>query len=173
MNLDPILSKIPTLSKDEDTRTDDEIAAEEKAARVKFHRDKVRCGPVKFRPPSNGQLRRERQRALDTMTKRARRKQVAEYLEIQKIGASTRGQLQLAGVLPFHAPRDLDLAQQVKSTIWVVERFGKEGEDGSMSYAHDDVLLALAAALEFYGKVIGDETLQVPEGYVIPVYEAA
>ena len=107
------------------------------------------------------------------MTKRARRKQVAEYLEIQKIGASTRGQLQLAGVLPFHAPRDLDLAQQVKSTIWVVERFGKEGEDGSMSYAHDDVLLALAAALEFYGKVIGDETLQVPEGYVIPVYEAA
>lgn len=174
MNLDAILSRIPSLNspkEGEDEEGDALSAAKAKAERVKFHRAKVRCGPAKFSAPTNGQLRRERHRALKNMTKRARRTQIREYLEIQNIAASTRGQLQLAGVLPFHTPRTLDLTRQAKSAIWIIDRFGKEGEDGKTSYAHGDVLLALAAALEFYGKVIGDETLQVPEGYVVPVYE--
>lgn len=164
-----ILGKLPFLNSDEDAVPTIEVdEAQDKKDRIKFHRANVRNGPTNFKTQTNGQVRRARHRALDRGTKNARRDQVRNYLETRKLSAVVRTHLRLAGVLPYTTFRgDLDRKQQVTSVVWLVRRF----TDGPTSFRRDDVLLALAAALKFYGQTIGDEDLQIPTDYTLPIYE--
>lgn len=174
-----ILSQIPFLSKKTAPEapatgelTEADRLAEEKADRVAFHREHVRNGPVKFRHIADGAVRRANQRAIKRSTKRARRVQLKNYHETQRIAATVRGQLQLAGALPYVVERELDREQQVRSVVWLVVRFGTEKEDGTVSLAYDDVVAALNSALKFYGQAVGLPGLVLSEDYVVPVYEA-
>ena len=169
MNID-FLKKLPSLKATQDD-IDADAEAKAKADRIAFHRERVRNGPVSFKPVTAGQERRARARAVRKQMRVTRKTQVRNYFETQALGAQVRAHLQGAGVLPYVHARPLDLHQQVVSAAWLIERFGKEGEDGTTSYAYEDVLLALAEALRFHGQVIGDETLQVPADYVVPVFE--
>lgn len=77
----------------------DEVASQAKAARVKFHRDNVRNGPVRF-----GNSRSERrQAAIDrkSMNSKRRRNRVRSLLGEQRELAVLRGQLQAVGSLPY------------------------------------------------------------------------
>lgn len=167
-----ILSKLPFLNSD--TEPDDvEISeADAKADRIAFHRAHIRNGPANFKTSTSGQARRAQRRALDSRTRKGRRAQVDNYFETRRLASTVRANLQSAGVLPYVHGRDLDRQQQVVSAAWLVRHFGIENEEtGELSFAYFDVLTALGAALKFYGQSIGDDTLQVPEDYVLPIYE--
>lgn len=175
-----ILSKLPFLKNKHVPETEEEgpTDAELKAERIRFHREKVRNGPVNFKTPTTGQIRRAQRRDLDRRTRKARRGQVQNYFATQQLGAVVRAHLQAAGVLPYVHERPLDLQQQVVSAAWLIQRFGVPvmAEDGvtetdEMSFAYFDVLTALGAALKFYGQTIGRNDLQIPEGYEVPIYE--
>ncbi len=167
-----ILSKIPSLSKSpEEAAEIDEAQA--KRDRIKFHRDNVRNGPAKFRHVTAGQERRARTRALARQTKKARRAQIRNHHETQRLAATVRGQLLLAGVLPYADSRTPEPVAQVKAVVWIVQRFGVEAEDGSASLLAEDVIAALNAALKFYGQAVGLPGLRIPDGYVLPLYRVA
>lgn len=167
-----IFSKLPFFnSKNEEefvTSADDEVQA--KKDRIAFHRNHVRNGPTNFKSVSSGQERRANKRALNRRTKRARRSQIKMYFETQRLAASVRGHLQLAGALPFVVPTELNPYFQVSSTAWIVQRFGAELEDGTVSFDRDDVLVALGQALHYYGQATGQPGLQLPDDYIVPVY---
>lgn len=141
--------------------------AQAKRDRIKFHRDHVRNGPVKFRKTTDGQIRRAQKRALKRSTQRARKAQVRGYFATQKLAASTRGQLQAAGLIPYVTSRQINPLAATKATVWLVQRFGTE----DTSFAYGDVVQALQRALKFYGQFAGLEGLEIPEGYTIAVYE--
>ena len=149
----------------------EEREAEVKKERIKFHRLHVRNGPAKFRTTTNGQVRRARRRAAKREQKRAYKEQVRNHLSTRMLASVTAGQLRLAGVLPYVHERELDRVQQVRSTVWIVQRFGTENDEGDPSFLLDDVKQALLNALKFYGQAyrLGEQAL--PEGYVVPIYE--
>lgn len=78
-----ILKNLPSLT---DPEVERELDGREKQDRMQFHRDRIRNGPVKFKEQTTGQARRERQRALDRQTKKARRLQIKAYFEAQRKG---------------------------------------------------------------------------------------
>jgi hypothetical protein len=170
-----ILSRIPFLNsktEPDDDRTDEAIEAEAKAERIRFHREKVRNGPTNFKFLTNGQIKRAERRELAGRTRKARRAQVKNYFDTQRLAASVRGHLQSAGVLPYAVEREIDRQQQVVSAAWLVTRFGVDIEDtDEVSFAYNDVLIALGAALKFYGQAVGLPDLRVPADYVVPIYE--
>lgn len=77
-----IFSNLPST----DPEVEAELEARDRQDLIRFHREKVRNGPVKFKEQTTGQARRERQRALDRQTKKARRLQVKAYFEAQRKG---------------------------------------------------------------------------------------
>lgn len=176
--LDKILSKLPLLSRDKDDEEEFLSDEEVRHNRIVFHRTHVRNGPsghvfgaVNARAQKRAQVATAKRRV-----KRARRSQLRDYHESQRIAAVVRGHLQLAGVLPYVVERELDPRQQVISASWLVQRFGTTvEEDGReiVSFKYEDVLTALGEALHFYGQVVGLPDLQVPAGYVVPIYEVA
>lgn len=172
-----LLSKLPFLKGDpevEDTRTDEEIAEQAKKDRIKFHRESVRNGPVKFKTVTAGQERRAQKRALARQKKNNYRSQVRSYLETRRLASITAGKLREAGALPYVDVRwPVDRVQQVLATAWIVQRFGVEDEDGETSYALDDVVAALNAALKFYGQAYNFGEQALPEGYIVPLYTEA
>lgn len=162
-----IFSKIPFLKSD-DTEQIAEDEAQAKAERIKFHRIHVRNGPTNFKDQTNGQVKRARVRALARETKRARRIQVRNHRRTQQYAATVRGQLQLAGALPYLDGRALDPVRQVKAVAWLVQRFGAEEIP---NYRAEYVLNSLRSALGFYSKTVGLPGLALPEDYVLPIYE--
>lgn len=153
---------------------DEYVVDPAKEARIKFHRTHVRNGPAKLKASSRGQEKRERVRALARDTRRARRIQAQNFLETRRLAHITRGQLQQAGVLPWYmSTTPIDPVKQVKSVVWLVQRFGIEEEDGSSSLKRNDVLAALNAALKFYGEAVGLPGLTVPDGYELPIYQTS
>jgi hypothetical protein len=163
-----LLAKLPSLrKKSDDEPSPEELELQAKKERIQFHRDHVRNGPANFRHVTSGMQRRAQERDLRRQMKKARRSQVRNYFQTQQLAATVRGQLQLAGLIPFVVPRELDLMQQAKSAAWLVQHFS----DGPTSFAYDDVVKALSAALKFYGEAVGLPGLRIPEDYVVPVYE--
>lgn len=165
---DNLLSKLPLL-KDQDARDlDDDEEAEAKRERIQFHRDHVRNGPVKFNPPTSGQLRRERQRAVARSTKKARRKQVRDYFDGLRESSRLRAKLQSAGVIPFALPETevSDRARQ-DAIVWIVERFA-QGEGGQQIEVTETVVRdALQLALNRWQKLNGLPETEL-EGHVVP-----
>ena len=136
--LSSVLNK-PEPDEAEDKRTDEEIAADLKRDRIKFHRESVRNGPVKWKSMTSGQVRRAQKRAAKRAQKNTYRAQVRNYLETRRLASVTAAKLRQAGALPYVHERELDRIQQVYATVWIVQRFGVEDDDGVVSFAKDDV----------------------------------
>ena len=99
-----ILSKLPLIGQKDDETDDltpEEIEAEARAERIRFHREKVRNGPTKFSFVTEGQQRRAKDRAIRGRQKKVRKAQVRAHFEKQQAIASLRGNLQAVGTLPY------------------------------------------------------------------------
>ena len=169
-----IFSNLPFFNKPADESeaelTKDEIAAEEKADRIAFHRTHVRNGPTSFKYLSAGQQRRARVRAEQREVKKNYRREVKNYFERQRLGASVRAHLQIAGVIPFIDGSEAPVHDQIASTGWLVQRFGTEVEvdgqgTGHVSYREADVVDAMRRAAQFVGAAFG-YTPPVPADFV-------
>lgn len=161
-----ILSKLPFL-KDRDG--DDVIdVAEERKARIQFHRDKVRNGPVKFNGPTNGQIRRQQKRIIARQTKNNFTRQKRLFWAAQQEAATLRGQLQFALVIP--SVHFTPTPQQSLSAItWIVERFAEGDDGGQVVVTEDLVRQSLQSALNRYETVNGKPITLLPDTYVLPV----
>lgn len=145
--------------------TKDEIAAEEKAERIAFHRAKVRNGPTGFKVATAGQERRFKARAVKRAERKNFRTAVRNHLELQGAAAAARGHLQVVGILPYIDGREASLQAQIISTNWLVGRFGVPVEStGRISWKRGDVLDALQHAVDFYNKATGDH-VTIPAGF--------
>lgn len=149
----------------------EEQAAEEKAARIKFHREEVRNGPVKFRQVTNGQVRRAQARAQRREIQRNFKREVRSYFERQRFAATVRSHLQIVGVIPFYDRHEAPLHDQIVSTGWLLQRFGVEVVTdegvgtGHISFREGDVLDGIRAATKFYNGATGSE-FRVPADFV-------
>lgn len=146
---------------------------EAKKARIKFHREHVRNGPVKFNPPTNGQLRRAEERALRTQTRKTRRRQVRAYLADQREGAVLRSKLQAVGLLSYvQRSRKLDPRIGYEATVWLVQRFASDDladEQGRVEVTEQVVRDAFQSALNRWESIVGLPTSQIAEEYALPV----
>jgi hypothetical protein len=123
-----ILSKIPFLTGDtNDDKTIDEQAleVEARADRIAFHRAHVRNGPVNYKEQTSGQAKRARLRELAGRTRRARRKQVRDFLAQQREHAILRGHLQAIGVVAYETDYEPTDEARFQSAAYVVRKFGK------------------------------------------------
>lgn len=164
-----LLGKLPFLKKTED-ESEEKTQEQAKADRIKFHRERVRNGPVKYNDPTTGQVRRARQRQQQAVSGRSRRMQILNHFETRRLAATVRGQLQASGTLPYKYGGVIHPVTQVKATVWLVQRFGVEAEDGSASLDRSDVENALTAALRFYGQVMNSPDLSLPDGFEPAIY---
>lgn len=144
-----------------DPLSPDEIAAEEKAERIRFHREKVRNGPINFTSFTNGQIRRAKTRAAARDQRKSYRADVKNYFERRSLAALVRAHLQTVGIIQFLDGREAPLRSQVASTIWLARRFGVEVVNdegvgaGYVSFRSGDLVDAMREAAKFYGTVTG------------------
>ena len=171
-----ILSKLPFLKADEVDETDDrtleEIEAEAKAERIRFHREKVRNGPAKFVAPTSGQIRRARKRDAERMIRKNRRRQVRQHLADQREAATIRGHLQAAGVLPYPNRAAADPRLAVKSLTWIVRRFADDrhvDSNGRVEVTEEVVRESLQSALNRWQTIVGLTPTSLSPAYALPV----
>lgn len=112
---------------DDENRTPEEIEADEKRARIQWHRDHVRNGPAKFKTATTGQVRRAQARETKRKMKKARRKQVLNYFAQERFIATLRGNLQAAGVLDYVTDYKPSERQEARALNWLARTF--EGDD--------------------------------------------
>lgn len=154
-----------------DERTDEEIAADEKRERIRFHREKVRNGPVKFSQPTSGQQRRAMVRATNSMQRKGYRRQVKAYFAAQRELMSLRPRLQAAGILPITVA--LPAARTYSAIVDLISSFAEPDENGQVEVTEVVVRDALRSALNRYQTLTGQELTALPEGYELPVAVAA
>lgn len=170
-----ILSTLPSIAEPTVELTDEELAAQEKADRIAFHRLKVAHGPAKFTFMTAGQVRRAEARARKTAQGKIWRKQVRDHFTNKRTASFVRAHLQKIGLVPFVDGRETSLQDQILSTAWIAQRFGVEvktlsGEGtGRVSFRVDDIRTALKGACEFMRHVTG-ETISVPEDFQPAIY---
>ena len=163
-----LLEKLPlvddTHDHDHADLTPEEIEAlevEGKKARIQFHREKVRNGPVKFSAPTSGQIRRAEKRDLDRRTRKARKAQIRSYFAAQSEAAALRGHLQQAGVIAFATKgRKITHASALSSVSWLLVRFGTRVE-GEIDASPEGVRTALQTALNRYESMHGLPASQI------------
>lgn len=165
-----IFGKIPFLA---DEKHDDEspeaVEKREKRERIKFHRERVRNGPVKFSFLTSGQVRRIKRRDLEAQTKKSRRKQVDRYFAERQEAMRLRGLLQAAGVLSYHAPARRASSRAAREAIIVLfERFARQEE-----VTHNEVVASLERALQRYQRLMQEEVTPLSPSYRLPVVVAA
>jgi hypothetical protein len=171
-----LLEKLPFLSepKADDAALDE---AEAKKARIKFHRTSVRNGPVKYKEPTSGQIRRERERFVKSKTRKARKAQVRRYFEDRAEAATILGHLQAAGVIAYGNPEHRATPKQARdSVIWITQRFADDSiadEDGNVEVTELVVVNALTSALNRYQGFHGLPITSLSPAYVLPVRLAA
>lgn len=171
-----IFKSLPGVTKSDDGErelTKDEIAAEEKAERIKFHRERVRNGPVNFKAITNGQIRRAQARAEANAAKKARRAEIRNHLEKMRFASVLRGQLAVAGAIPSVV--EYGMPRQVDATVWIVRRFGVSVDrvDGPAyaSFKQADVVSALRNAVDFYNRATGAGFALPSEDFEPAIYE--
>lgn len=155
---------------------DDTVAAEAeaKAERIKFHRERVRNGPTKFRTVTNGQVRRARDRAIAAEMRRTHRKQVRAYFDTQKEASVLRGHLQALGALSYSDTlRPIDPVKADRSARWVIQRFAKANDEGQIEVTRQVVLDAITAAFNRWQVLTGQEVSPLSPSYELPVRVAA
>lgn len=155
--------------------TPEEQAAEDKKARIKWHRDNVRNGPVSFRSISAGQQRRALVRAQKREIDRNFKREVRSYFDRQRVAATLRPHLQTIGLIPFVDGHTATPHEQLVSTAWIAQRYGTELLDeegrgtGNVSFADEDVLLAIQTATKFYATATGHE-VRVPADFEVVTF---
>jgi hypothetical protein len=102
------------------------ILAEEKAARVKDHRDNVRNGPVRHRYISTGQQRRRVERDKASFDRKLNKRHRRKYMNDRIGTAVLRGQLQALGAAEVHPGTVFTIQQRINAGRWVLERFGAQ-----------------------------------------------
>lgn len=144
---------LPSLAADDEIDTTE---ADEKADRIRFHREKVRNGPAKFSTPTNGQLRRAEKRAGQRALKRRRQEQVRTYFAREREAAVLRGHLQALGVLPKVGHGKLS-DSYYDSTTWVARKYG------DLTQADETRLLrdAIQKAFDRYCDLMGQERSEI------------
>lgn len=141
-----IFSKLPGLISDHQNDAVDSTLTEEEAKkeRIAFHRAKVRNGPIDYKYPTNGQLRRLEERRRERKAKVARRRQVRAFFKSEREAAVLRGHLQAAGVLPYSSSKvKRDPLTITNSVEWLIQRFSTR--TGLLS--EKEITDALTAAL--------------------------
>lgn len=163
-----------------DELTPEQIEAQAKKDRIDFHRAKVRNGPVSFKEPTNGQLRRLQARATKRRMERAHQKQVRAYFDARREGATIRGHLESIGLLQVVLGRSSDWEinhySAYRSTLWLVKHFADRSQvdaRGRVILTSDLVLDSLRAALNRWQQIVGLPATELPEGYELPVEVAA
>jgi hypothetical protein len=174
MHLPDLFAQLPGLR---DKQTDDEpTELESKRDRIKFHREKVRNGPVKFREPSSGQVRRFQARSLKSMQRKGYRRQVKGHLAAQREGMILRGMLQSTGVLDYVLPiSHLRPEAALAGITWIVERFADDraaDENGRIEVTEDVVRQSLQSALNRWQAIVGLPPTELSDDYVLPVQVA-
>ena len=177
-----IFSKLPLIGDKDPQLVDDleliddvEAEAEAKRRRIKFHRESVRNGPVKFKTVTNGQVRRMKARALKSHSRKVYRQQVRQYLANQREAAILRGQLQAAGVVSYAIPsRKLTPKAAHDAIVWIIERYASSDESGVVEVTQEVVVDALLAALNRFETLTGlPSSRALSPAYVLPVSVAA
>ena len=90
-------------------------------------------------------------------------------LDRQRVAATLRPHLQVLGLVPNATGRTFSLHDEVVSTGWIVQRYGRETEidgvkTGHVSFLKDDVFAAIQAAAAFYSSATGLESLGAGAG---------
>jgi len=154
--------------------TPEEQAAEDKKARIDWHRKNVRNGPVKFTSITAGQQRRAEARATKRQIDRNFKASVREHFEKQRAAALLRAHLQTAGLIPFVDGHEASLHDKITSTAWIVQRYGTEVSvdgvgTGHASFRRSDVLDALRMSARFYEAATG-QVVRVPSDFEPAIY---
>lgn len=125
-------------------------AADDRAARIQFHRESVRNGPVKFKTISAGRVasrdRRAQAAAVRKMNVKHRRRFIAKRLETNEL----RGHLQALGVLPGGSPEQVPASQRTNILLSISSRYGARDDDGNLIIADEFVGDAVEAATGDY-----------------------
>ncbi len=168
-----LFSKLPFLKDRDNESTADELA-EDRKARIQFHREKVRNGPVRWRPQTSGQFRREQKREIVRDQKKNFRLEKQRHWDGKRELAVLRAHLQGARILPMvHQPYP---SQQfsLNSVTWIVQHFAKpKDETGVIVVDEPTVLAAIQSAFDRYLQIQGQPSTKIPETYVLPVAVAA
>lgn len=168
-----ILDKMPFLngSNDQPEMTD----AEAKSERARFHREKVRNGPSAFRSLSNGQIRRAQKRAEATRARKTRSRQIRSYLAQQREAAAIRGNLQAAGVLPYHGAVEVieRPAAAHAGIVWIVQHFAEAPEGETIEVTREVVVQSLTAALNRWQAIVGIPVTPLSPAYQLPATVSA
>lgn len=152
--LNRLLGKLATKGEEVDDRTDEEVAADEKKARIKYHRDHVRNGPQKVRYITSGQQRRAVARGQKAQARKATRRHKRAWMDSQRNRAVLRAQLQAIGAVSYATDYVPTEKQRVDAGVWIVRAFGERDEDGKLVESDDLFSKAVEAALaEYQGKV--------------------
>jgi hypothetical protein len=154
-----LLSKLPGLHDapgEVEVKSDEEIAAEARAERIKFHRNQVRNGPVNFKSLTTGQIRRAQARATQSAIRKNRRRAVSDHLAAKREAATLRGWLQAIGVLPYATEGYKASEGIVKSSlIHIVQTYGEPDESSQISVSKEVVDTAIQKAVERYHALTG------------------
>lgn len=169
-----IFGKLPFLHVPESETEGDLTPEELKKERIKFHRERVRNGPVKFTTLTSGQIRRAKRRELDRRMKKARRAQVRAYRRDLAEAARIRAMLQAAGVIPYvDSSRRAAPGDAANAIVWILRRFGKPDESGVLEVTREVVMDSLTRALQTWQQVTGQPKTQLSEDYELPVAVSA
>lgn len=164
---------IPSLRADEDTRSPEEIEAQEKQDRIDYHRSQVRNGPVSYKTPTNGQLRRHKARGIKSRMKKTRRRQISAFFASQYEAGLLRSHLQSVGLVAYATRGYRPSPNQVyHSAIWLVKRFA-DAEGSQVEVTEEVVRDAFQSALSRWASLVGLNDVRLPEDYVLPVRTAA
>lgn len=146
--IDRLLGRMKPASEGE-ALTDEEL----KAQRIQFHRDHVRNGPQKWRTISTGQQRRQRDRDMKALQKKATRTHRRAWHQRKAEFATLRGHLTILGVLEGHGT-EFTRQQTQTSLEWVVAKFGERDDDGNLVLNDNLVGDAVEAARAAFLKVV-------------------
>lgn len=157
--MNPLNRLLGHLKTDDRELTPEELeaeAAEAKKARIKYHRDNVRNGPVKYRSITTGMQRRAAERAQDSQARKTNRRYRRAWMAQRAEIATLRGHLIILGVVECKGDTVFTPEQIRESSVWVIRKYGTRDEETGELVQHDNLLAesvgkAREAFLQFHG----------------------
>lgn len=154
---------------------EEDAEAQAKRDRIDFHRKNVRNGPVKFKSPSSGQLRRAHDRSIQRNIQKTREAQVRRFFGDQRLAAVARGKLHTVGIgfadasgRPYLVGIEHRTKQQVDAARWLIEHFAHAQVGDTIEISDNVILTSFSTALAHCQVRAGLPTTGLPEGYALP-----
>lgn len=175
-----IFKNLPFLNKgaEAEVQTEEEI----RKARILFHREHVRVGPLGKRrvrqdhhalavtfanKPDARRAKREQAKQVASNYERAKQQHFSERAE----SALLRGQLQAVGLLPYVlAETEIDPVLARNATIYLIHRFADA--EGTVEVTEELVRDSLQSALNRWESLVRRPITKIPDDYVLPVQVA-